>query len=542
MRADPATVGSTATLFHRAVHEVPDRVFLRRVVDDGVESRTFAEEAVVVGRLLTHLRDNGIRRGDRVVLQVDDLTTGVHLGLACFHAGIVPAFLAESFSRSYARALAERCGARLVLGPRDLPDLSGAGDPVRSSDGAELLGSPVDAAPTDLCLIQPTSGSTGAPKLVLTPHVSFTFGASRIFGSLPPVHDQRVLLVSSIAHGIGMVNLVGALLHRATVVVPSRIDIRTPREDLLALAPTFVYTTPRTLRAIAGQHPAGSTEPLLGASVRAVVVAGAQPDSVLLQRLHDEGVGVQEMYGSSEAGDLAMTRPGDWRPGWIGPAFEGVTLALADDGELLATTPGRMLGYEGDPATTAAMFTPDGAYRTGDLAEFDGAGRLRLVGRKVAVVNTAEGSNVHPERLEQRLGEIPGVRQAVVVGNGRPQLVAILSVQPDVESPDLEGPLTDAAVVLTPEHSPGLYDRIRGALSAVNDGLEPIEMIRDVVLVAGPLPLAGYRHLGHDKVRIDRPALEAIYADALEATYAAGFVTARTTGTAPTTGPGPARD
>jgi long-chain acyl-CoA synthetase len=141
------------------------------------------------------------------------------------------------------------------------------------------------------------------------------------------------------------------------------------------------------------------------------------------------GLDVYEGYGLTETSPtLTINRPGAWKPGTVGRPVAGTSIRIAADGEILAKGPQVFQGYWHNPEATAATFNDDGWLLTGDIGEIDSDGYLRITGRKKELIVTAAGKNVAPAPLEDRVRAHPLVSQAVVVGDQRPFVAAMLAL------------------------------------------------------------------------------------------------------------------
>ena len=127
----------------------------------------------------------------------------------------------------------------------------------------------------------------------------------------------------------------------------------------------------------------------------------------------------------------AATTLGQIELGTIGKPVEGVELKLADDGEILVRSPGIFLGYFKNPEATAATIEPDGWMHTGDVAEWTERGYLRIIDRKKDIIITAGGKNVSPSEIENKLKVSPFVKEAMVIGDRRKFLTALIGIEFD---------------------------------------------------------------------------------------------------------------
>ena len=174
----------------------------------------------------------------------------------------------------------------------------------------------------------------------------------------------------------------------------------------------------------------------LGGNLRAGV-SGAAPIAVeLLEFFHAMDVLILEGYGLTESSSgCSVNREGRFRFGTVGPTLPGIEVRIADDGEILIRGDNVFAGYYKDEAATREALDEDGWLHTGDVGELDD-GFLRITDRKKDIIVTAGGKNVAPQNLENDLKRAPGVSQALVVGDRRPYLVALVTVEPGVEDPE----------------------------------------------------------------------------------------------------------
>jgi long-chain acyl-CoA synthetase len=172
----------------------------------------------------------------------------------------------------------------------------------------------------------------------------------------------------------------------------------------------------------------------LGMDACRIAVTGAAPISTeVLTFVHALGITLVEGYGLTETTAPVSVNPIDRiRIGTVGPPLPGVQVRFDTDGELLVKGMNVFKGYFKEKAATAAAFTEDGFFRTGDVGSFDSAGYIRITDRKKDLIVTAGGKNVAPQVLEERLKSDPLVSQAIVIGDRRPYLVALLTLDAEV--------------------------------------------------------------------------------------------------------------
>jgi long-chain acyl-CoA synthetase len=187
------------------------------------------------------------------------------------------------------------------------------------------------------------------------------------------------------------------------------------------------------------------------------------------------GVGIIQGYGQTEASPLiTVNRPGDVVMDSVGSAFDGVALRLTEEGELLVKGPNVMKGYWRDEASTA-MTIRDGWLYTGDLATIDDRGIVRITGRKKDLIVTSGGDNIAPSKIEGLLTLEKEVDQAVLIGDGKPWLAAIL-----VPSEDLLNSVDDQKQINA---------TLNAVLKRINESLNPAERVRKFILHNEPFTI-----------------------------------------------------
>jgi long-subunit acyl-CoA synthetase (AMP-forming) len=181
---------------------------------------------------------------------------------------------------------------------------------------------------------------------------------------------------------------------------------------------------------------------------------------------------------SELTGPATASVPGRYRTGWAGFPLPGTELRLAEDGEILVRGPHVFKGYYKDEAATAETLDPDGWVHTADVGEMGPDGFVRVTDRKKELIITSGGKNVAPAGIEARLRQLPAVSQAAVIGDRRPYLVALLTLDP------ARWPAEAAAAgspAKTPQEACGcaqLRSHLERQLEAVNRGLAGYEQVR----------------------------------------------------------------
>jgi long-chain acyl-CoA synthetase len=233
------------------------------------------------------------------------------------------------------------------------------------------------------------------------------------------------------------------------------------------------------LRAIARRLPMrvrrwlfGSVHAQLGGQLRLFVSAGAFLPPALQQAWEDLGVIVLQGYGATETGTGACTTLDDHGLGTVGRPPAGIEMRIAEDGEVQFRGRPLFKGYWNDPAATAAAYTEDGWYRSGDIGHLDPAGRLILSGRSRDMIVLPNGFNVYPEDIENAL-RVAGLREAVVVETRPGRIEAIVLARQAAATAGVAAPPAGAEA----SESAAIRTRIDATVKAANAALGPNQRI-----------------------------------------------------------------
>lgn len=168
---------------------------------------------------------------------------------------------------------------------------------------------------------------------------------------------------------------------------------------------------------------------IFGRNTRYLTSGAAPISKELLEFFHAMGLTIIEGYGLTETSSpITLNHPNRFKFGTVGPALPGSAVKIGDDGEILLKGPGVFGEYYKDAEATAAAFTEDGWFRSGDIGELDGDGFLRITDRKKNLLITAAGKNIAPAPIENQIMNSPFVSQALVLGDRRKYLVALLTL------------------------------------------------------------------------------------------------------------------
>ena len=384
-------------------------------------------------------------RGDRVAIVAENRLEYVEAYYGVPGAGRILAPLNHRLHPREQIELLQLCGARVLLGSASCLDaLRPLLTPTRVHTVVDLdhdyeqfgaASSFEDPGRDDeqsVAWLISTSGTTGRPKWAMLTHRSLTAGITNLSLARPVAADDALATPFPLCHVAGY-NLLAFHLHARPVVLLERFDpdvlnrqITRYRVRTLSLAPTMIATwldAPSTARADLS-------------SVRTLGYgASAIPRPVLLRAVEQLAVDLSQGYGMTElSGNVAFLGPDDHRAaaagddrlaraaGRPGPLAAvrvvddgGGELGPDDVGELVVRADQVFAGYWEDPDATAAAFTPDGWFRTGDLARIDGDGLVSIVDRKKDVIVTG-GENVASREVEEVLERHPAIREVAVVG------------------------------------------------------------------------------------------------------------------------------
>jgi len=233
---------------------------------------------------------------------------------------------------------------------------------------------------------------------------------------------------------------------------------------------------------------------LLGGRVRVCITGAAKLPSRVADFFHAIGIPMVDAYGLTETSPVAVLgsiEPGEVRRGWVGRPLDNLEVKLAEDGEVLIRGSSVMLGYWNKPEQTAEAFDGDGFLRTGDIGEMDSDGFLRIIDRKKDLIKTSGGKNVAPQPIESRLSQSQLVDVAVLIGERRNFISALIA--PDLD--ELKRWALEHEVVFDTIKDllerPEISAAFQQAVDSVNAKLARYEQIRKFRLVSEPLTIEG---------------------------------------------------
>lgn len=429
--------------------------------------------------------------------------------------------------------------------------------------------------PESVATIIYTSGTTGRPKGCVITHANFMFEtdtmAARwesVFHSKPG-DEAATLLFLPLAHVFGRMVEVTAIRGRVKLGHQPELSAKALMPDLVTFRPTFILAVPYIFEKVfngarrkaeaegklgpfdkafdvavryadAMEHKAFGTGPgpspglrmqhqffdkvvykkvrdAMGGRVRHAMSGGSGMERQLGLFFEGAGITVYEGYGLTESTAAATANPPErTRYGTVGQPIPGTTVHIADDGEIWVYGGNVFGGYLGDPKATDAVLY-DGWLATGDLGALDEDGYLTITGRKKEILVTSGGKSVSPAGLEERVRAHPLVAQCIAVGNDRPYIAALVTV--DQESVDhwlaMQGrpPIRAADLVRDPD----LEMEVRRAVVAANTAVSQAESIRTFRILAHQF--TEEHGLLTPSLKLKRKAIETAYAAEVDALY-----------------------
>jgi len=483
-------------LLERAVTRFGTRPALGLRLDDGSTTQWTYRDLDRRARIAAwRLRALDLEPGDRILTWGPSSPEIPATYFGAMHARLVIVPLDVRMSTDAVQTVVQASGARhLILGTgRDAPDPAAAGladFPTTTFEDLSAEPAPDDPqfpadwearqavwkrpASDEVFQLIFTSGTTGTPKGVMLTHDNVAASIESFHHIVPPM-DHRLVSVLPLSHLLEQaVGLYYALDVGAHILYVRSRNPRVVFDSLREQRVTSMVVVPQVLdlfwsavereidkrgrratvdrlRGIARHLPFAARRLLfrsihqqLGGHLRLFLSSGAFLPPALQQAWEDLGVTVLQGYGATETGTGACTTLDDHGPGTVGRTPEGIEMRIAETGEIQFHGRSVFAGYWNAPELTAAAFTEDGWYQTGDLGHLDPEGRLILSGRIRDMIVLPNGFNVYPEDIENAL-RIAGVRDAVVVETEPGRIEAVVLAL-DGEEPATTEARVDAAV------------------------------------------------------------------------------------------------
>jgi long-chain acyl-CoA synthetase len=443
---------------------------------DGWREVSWDEAGRRVDALSRGLLARGVKRGDAVAVLARTRLEWILLDWAIMSIGAVVVGLYPTSSAAECKYIVDHSDAVLAFVEDDeqhaklasvfsgpIVRFDDIGDIERSAGGVE----PDPVSEEDLATLIYTSGTTGPPKGCMLTHKNLVNAAMRVRNELQDETDV-VLLFLPMAHSFARIVHQGAAYHGSTLALVTDV-LRVP-EALQRTRPTILPAVPRVYEKIHAnvvgeierstglKRAIGRWALRVGATTSPTSLRGRIADALVFKKVRERlggrlrlgvsgaaplGVDVLEFfkslnmlvvegYGLTEtSSSLSVNDPEDYKFGTVGRVVEGAEVKLDTDGEILVRSDSVFTGYFKDPEATAAAFTEDGFFRTGDVGEIDEDGFVKITDRKKDIIITAGGKNIAPQNLENALKASRFVSQALIVGDRRPYVTALLTLDWD---------------------------------------------------------------------------------------------------------------
>jgi long-chain acyl-CoA synthetase len=535
------------------------KVAVRFKRDGRYQDLTWSDYRADVLACAAGLVEAGVRPGDRVGLLGENRVEWPVADLGILTAAAVTVSPHASLSARQVHYQLRDAGARWLFAStaaqldklrqvrRELPalegvvvfDASAAGNDAASWDDflrrgrqslarheAELARREAGLGPGDLATIMYTSGTTGDPKGVMLTHGNILSNCFACLESEPMQPDDLNLAWLPLSHIYGRtVDFYERLVAGATMCLAESAE--TVVANLAEVQPTHLSCVPRfyekLLAAVGSLDPkvmAAKLRAIFGPRMRFLGSGGAPLPAAIEKTLRDAGLPILPGYGLTESSPvITFNRLSRNKPYTVGVALPGVEVKIAPDGEILSRGPHIMPGYWNNPEATAEAIR-DGWLHTGDLGSLDADGFLTITGRKKELMVLSNGKKVVPPHIEGLLVADPCIDQAVVCGEGRHYLTALLVPHWDnlrkavaTSGLSLDGCVTEEELA----RHPAVEEVLRKRVSQLLADVAGYEQVKKFIVLPRPFTVAGDELTVSLKVRRNvilakhRAELEALY-------------------------------
>ena len=400
-----------------------------------------------------------------------------------------------------------------------------------TADASKDLAARVDARiaagkPDDLATIVYTSGTTGPPKGVMLTHAALVADIRALEAAVDVGPSDEQLLFLPLAHIFG--KLLVMMQYRRGYGTAFAESLLKALDNAAEINPTFMGCVPRLYEkvfAVANERAAAAggvkhrlfswatavgqakqggwgrfwADRLVLSKIRArfgnrlrfAISGGAPLAKELAEWFDGAGLLVLEAYGLTETtGGTTMNSMAEHRFGTVGKPLPGIKVKIAGDGEILVHGPTVMRGYWQQEEATRAVLDPDGWFHTGDIGEFDPDGFLRITDRKKDIIVTAGGKNVAPQNIENLMKQSPWVSQAMVHGDKRPYLVALVTLNVDTAARFAREHGISGEIEAIAGHA-DVRAEMQREIDAVNARLSSFETVKKFTIVARDFSIDG---------------------------------------------------
>jgi long-chain acyl-CoA synthetase len=444
-----------------------------------------------------------------------------------------------------------------------MADLSAKGAAVDPARWQSLYSA---VTPADICTFIYTSGTTGPPKGCIISHGNYRAMLDMVNETSVIEPEDLTYLYLPLAHSFALLIQFGSFDLGTTIAYWERDPLKI-MPNLAELKPSYFPSVPRIFEKIytaatsaiekegglkkkvfdwaidigakvremerEGRRPGfllkrkyafadkqvlSKIRNLFGGNIR-LAVSGAAPINPEILRFFDAaGVLVLEGWGMTETSTAAtISQPDDFKVGTIGKPFPGCEVRIADDGEILVKGPNVFQGYHKNEEATRETIV-DGWLHTGDIGEIDPDGFIKITGRKKDIIITAGGKNITPANLEAEIKQQPLVSQCVVVGDRRPYLVALVTLDPE----EAAGYAKENGLPENPAElaqNPEIRTAIEAHVEKINQNFARVEQVKKIAIL--PQDLSQESGELTPTLKVKRAVVTAKHEDAIEKLYAA---------------------
>ena len=404
----------------------------------------------------------------------------------------------------------------------------------------------------DLATIMYTSGSTGEPKGVIRTQDNLLSNISNGGAIVRAAPEELFIIVLSLNHLFGRFGFLKSAVTGRTTAIIEATELELNVKLLERLAGTSLAVVPRVMERIwqSMLEEDGNGElweqletldrkkteraqldgdesrqfdelkatlknvvqKSLGGRIKYMSYAGAAMPPRIMRFFELIGIPLIGSYGSTECGGVTLSGIGDTKPGSLGKPFPNCELHIAEDGELLVRGPTVTPGYFENPEATREAIDPEGWFHTGDLGTIDADGCLFITGRKKDIFNCSDGSNIYPGYIELLLENEPFVRQAILLGDRRPFIAALIVP----ERKKIAGELHKEESALTESE---IATALQSRIDQLNARLEQFEKIRKFAVMRDDFSDEVRTVTVFQKIKVDRKAVEQRYQQEIKEIY-----------------------
>jgi len=492
----------------RNLAEMPFRIAKIRPKDPAVyfqkeeiwKTRTWQDFCSDIKKCAAKLQKLGFKKGNYAIIRGDSCYEWLVLDMATYLLQLVNVPVSIDISKNSLDEIRLITQEDKVLtvdkkhqhaGEINLSDYTSYAEEIHKIDETKIFSS---TQPDEIATVMFTSGSTGTPKGVVRKQASIIFNIKN-FHSIGEVYkDDIYYLLLSLNHITGRQGWYRYMACGMAIAIPNLLDLNFDINSMQALKPTHTTLVPRCLEKIVNKHLSEAKHTHLnikdffGGKLRYFSYGGSRTPQRILDRLNDGSVAMVNGYGSTEASVVSIQVPGDACDGSCGNPLKDYFLKISDAGELFIKSEGLFSGYLTNNGFDSSKIDQDGFFHTGDIAEFDALGHLRVKGRLDGSFAGNDGNRIFPSYIEQLLEAKEEIEEAIIFGAELPFVSAIIY------------PRTTKTL-----------QEVQSAVNQTNQILENSEKIKKFYLLTEHIPDDIRTKLRSGKIKIHRPNAQAHY-------------------------------